>query len=394
MNLPLIVFTESKETAEYLEKNLDKIYKGKVISHSSKSSKSVTDRIIENYDPKHRNPKDDLRILVSTEVLSEGVNLHRSNVVINYDLPWNPTRVIQRVGRVNRVGTAHDFIYIYNFFPTVQSNDAIKLEEAAIGKIQAFHDMLGEDTAYLTDGEIVNSYELFKRVNSKELIEGEEEESELKYLAEIRAIRDNNPELFEAIKRLPKKARSAKEHSLEQDSVLTFFRKGKLRKMFISSENEPRELDFYQTAEVLRSSLAEKRETLNKKFYEYLEKNKQAFKFSTIEEIQEYAQKGGRSNEVKLMHIIKAILKAKGFTEDDEDYLRITLNLLEDGIIPKHTAKTIIKNIGNEMKPLKIYAIIRIHIPTSFFTSPVARISIIGTGPREVILSEYLIPKD
>ena len=85
------------------------------------------------------------RILVSTEVLSEGVNLHRSNVVINYDIPWNPTRLIQRVGRVNRVDTKFDAIYTYNFFPHRRRQRSIKLKEAAEAKIHAFIEMLGAD---------------------------------------------------------------------------------------------------------------------------------------------------------------------------------------------------------------------------------------------------------
>src|SRR6202453_302374 len=86
---------------------------------------------------KVRYPKDDYRILVATEVLAEGVNLHRSHVVINYDIPWNPTRLIQRVGRVDRVDTKFEKIYTFNFFPTKKSNDLIKLREAAEAKIHA-----------------------------------------------------------------------------------------------------------------------------------------------------------------------------------------------------------------------------------------------------------------
>lgn len=389
----IIVFTESKETAEYLEKNLRDIYKDAVISHSSKSSAVIRDRIIENYDPNHKHPKNDISLLISTEVLSEGVNLHRSNVVVNYDLPWNPARVIQRVGRVNRVDTKFDDIYIYNFFPTVQSNNEMKLEEAAIGKIQSFHNMLGEDTAYLTDGEEVSSHELFNRLNSKKVIEGEDEEedTELKYLSEIRAIRDKNPDLFEKIKHLPKKAQSAKQYSVESPAVLTFFRKGKLRKIFITDSKSTRELDFFQAIDILKSAPEEKREKLGKKFYEYLDKNKKEFKLSTTTEIIEFKQKGGKSSEIKLIRIIKAILKMKGFTEDDEEYLKKVLNLLEEGTLPKQTTKTILKNIGKESNHLKIYGIIRKHIPDTFFAVPIAEQIDQSSSPREVILSEYLI---
>ena len=92
------------------------------------------------------------------------MNLHRSNVVINYDIPWNPTRLIQRVGRVNRVDTKFDKIYTFNFFPTKKSNDLIKLREAAEAKIHAFIEMLGADAKLLTEGEDIKSQSPFLAV--------------------------------------------------------------------------------------------------------------------------------------------------------------------------------------------------------------------------------------
>jgi len=109
-NNHLIIFTESKETANYLFKNINEEYPGKVLLFTG-SGESVRDKVIENFDARARHKKDDYRILVSTEVLSEGVNLHRANVVINYDIPWNPTRMMQRVGRINRVDTPFDVIH-------------------------------------------------------------------------------------------------------------------------------------------------------------------------------------------------------------------------------------------------------------------------------------------
>ena len=170
----------------------------------------MRDKVIDNFDAKVRHKKDDYRILVSTEVLSEGVNLHRSNVVINYDIPWNPTRMMQRVGRINRVDTPFDTIYTFNFFPTKQSNDQIKLKEAAESKINAFLTLLGGDAALLTEGEPIGSHELFNRLLSVKTITGEDdgEESELKYLQLIKDDPRQDPALFDRIKRLPKKARA------------------------------------------------------------------------------------------------------------------------------------------------------------------------------------------
>lgn len=391
----IIVFTESMETAEYLEQNLKSMYNDAVISYSSKSGSPVREKISENFDPKCRNLKNDIKILISTDILSEGVNLHRSNVVVNYDIPWNPIRIIQRVGRINRADAKFDKIFIYNFFPTVQSNEKIKLQEAAKGKLQAFYDILGEDSAYLTDGEEVSSFELFKRLNSKKVIEGEEqEESELKYLSEIRNIRDNEPDLFEKIKHLPKKARSAKIHFVDKESVLTFFRKGKLRKIFISDDESTKELDFFQAVEILKANKDTKREKTGQKYYDYLDKNKNAFKSSLIEDIQQVKTKRGKSSEAKLTHIIKAILKMKGFTEDDEDYLRKVLILLEEGTLSKQTAKNIIKKLGKEVNHLKIYGIIKTNIPETFFTAPISDLPGQTYSPQEVILSEYLIKEE
>ena len=136
------------------------------------SSQSVDrDKVIRNFDAKSKNPDSKYRILITTEVLSEGVNLHRSNVVINYDIPWNPTRLMQRVGRINRVDTKFKTIHTYNFFPSVQGDSHIALKSAAEIKIASFLSLLGDDAALLTDGEPIDSHALFETLTSSEAIE-------------------------------------------------------------------------------------------------------------------------------------------------------------------------------------------------------------------------------
>jgi len=163
----LIIFTESKETAEYLFKNINKRFGEISLLFHGNSSERERDKIIENFDARAKNKKDDYRILVTTDVLSEGVNLHRSNIVINYDIPWNPTRLMQRVGRVNRIDTSFDKVYTFNFFPTKQSDNEIELTNIARSKIEAFLNLLGGDASILTEGEPVTSHELFDRLISR-----------------------------------------------------------------------------------------------------------------------------------------------------------------------------------------------------------------------------------
>lgn len=390
----LIVFTESKETGDYLYENLSRRFGRTVLSFSGASGAAVKELVMNNFDARARNPKDDYRILVTTEVLSEGVNLHRSNVVINYDIPWNPTRVIQRVGRINRVDTKFDRIYTYNFFPTVQAESEIGLKAAAEAKINAFIEMLGADARLLTDGEPIQSFELFNRLSSKKFLTGEDEEedSELRYLKIIREIRDNDPGLFEKVKRLPKKARTARKLNGAQSGVITFFRKGKLRKIFLANKAGVEEVDFFKAADILRADKDTPREALPGDFYDLLDKNKEEFKQATADEARQWKSPGSRSYESKLMQTIKAIRSFKGFTEDDEEYLKKLLSVVEEGALPKQTAKKLMQGIGGkETDPLKILAILRSGIPQEFFKAHISETAAETSGPREVILSEYLL---
>jgi len=392
----LIVFTESKETADYLNKNLQKY---KVMEFTGSSSEYTRRKVIENFDPKAPSPQDDFRILISTEVLSEGVNLHKSNVVINYDIPWNPTRMMQRVGRINRVDTDFDKIYTFNFFPSKQSNDLIKLKEAAAAKIHAFISLLGNDARLLTENEEIESHELFNRLTSKEAIIGEDEgqESELKYLKIIKDIREDNPDLFAKIKSLPKKARTARIYKQTTNTLLTYFRKGKLQKFFMSpSQKESQELDFITTAKTLEVKEDTKREKISSNFYDLLEKNKEVFEFATQEETPEIKLTGGRDSASQVLKILKAISKdTRILTEEQENYLKIVIQKIREGALPKQTTKILLVELNHELKetvsPLKILAVLQKNIAPELLKEHLSESAAQTSGPREVILSEYLI---
>ncbi|MEX0909911.1 MAG: helicase-related protein [Candidatus Paceibacterota bacterium] len=397
----IIIFTESKETAQYLDKNLSKHFPNEVLSFTGGSGAPTREKVIENFDAKARFPKNDYRILVATEVLAEGVNLHRSNVVINYDIPWNPTRIMQRVGRINRVDTKFDKIYSYNFFPTVQANDQIKLREAAEMKIRSFIEMLGTDARLLTEGEEVKSHDLYTRLTTKETITGEdqEEDSELKYLYVIREIRDKRPDLFEKIKQLPKKARTAKQTDSRSDALLTYFRKGKLHKFFATDQSETAELDFFAAAKMLEADEKTKKEKVGDKLHDYLERNKKEFEFATTEEAEEASRRGGRDSATAVVRILRAneIRSFKGYTDEDELYIEKVIKLLSEGAMPKQTSKVLKQELdtvlAKEINPLKVLAVLKTNIPSEFFREMPSESAAQTAGPREVILSEYLVAK-
>ena len=402
----LIIFTESRETAEYLATQIRAEVDPKVLLSTSDSDEAVYRQATENFDAQAYHRKDDFRILVTTEVLAEGVNLHRSNIVINYDIPWNPTRLIQRVGRVNRVGTCFDTVYTYNFFPTDEGNDQIKLREAAEAKIHAFIEMLGTDARLLTDGEEIKSHDLFTRLNSKAAITGEDEqgESELQYLTEIREVRDTQPDLFARIKRLPKKARSTRalappagiSGTIAFPSLVTYFRQGRLDKFFTATPlGNSVEVDFLCAAKLLKpGDPAEPLKPITDNFYHLLDLNRTAFEAATTPTASDSASKpGGSNNAAYILKRLAAreIRSYQGYTDDDESFLRRVIQALNDGAIPKATAKKAATELKQQAEPLKVLTILRRHMTDRMLLPTPAQRTAHIDAPREVILSSLLL---
>ena len=393
----IIIFTESKETADYLYKNINSADIGKPLKFTGESGESIREKVLENFDANVREQKNDYRILISTEVLSEGVNLHRANTVINYDIPWNPTRMMQRAGRINRVAAPFSKIYTFNFFPTAQANSQIGLKEAAKVKINAFLTLLGGDAELLTEGEPIASHQLFDKLISKTAVESEnDEESELKYLHTIKEIRENQPEFFEKIKKLPPKARSAKKNKEIKDELITYFRSGKLQKFFIANpKTKAKELDFITAAGVIKSRADAKTEKLPKRIYGLLKKNKNAFKESTTQETDAPFVKKGAGSAVRIIKILKATLKiGKQLTDEQTDYLKKLITRLNEGGIPKQTCKNCLQELNklnkNILNPLKTLEVLQTTIPDKFLEKHYTDRENETSEKREIILSLYL----
>ena len=419
----MIVFSESAETVGYLYEGLQAEFPGQVMAFSSGGGmhndvalgKEPARRLIEaNYAPRHHQPRDDVRILITTDVLAEGINLHRSNIVVNYDLPWNPTRVLQRVGRVNRVGTAHPQIYVFNFFPTSQSDEQIGLEANIIAKIQAFHDMLGEDARYLSEEEEVTQHDLrgkvlYRKLVSKETYEGEEgeEESDLEYLQVIRQVRDDDEALFEKIKRLPQKARAGWDYDAGgavpaggaasdggNDQLVTFFRVGKLKKFFVSTVHETREVDFFDAVDLMKCEADQPSIRLPKIYYALLAQNKTGFDAVLQEDNAPKAAGGGHTNTQLALKNIRAAQKDnKKMTDEEEAYLRAARQAFEDGRIPRKTSQRIMQRIKKEKRTisgLRILSILQAELDDDILSTRPAQAERPGEK-REIILSAYLL---
>ncbi|MGK2861132.1 MAG: C-terminal helicase domain-containing protein [Chitinophagaceae bacterium] len=186
----------------------------KLLSVSSENRKSLQDTIQDNFDANIKEWKYDFDFIISMEVLAEAVNLHRASMIVNYDTPWNATKLTQRIGRVNRIGSTADMIYNYAFYPSRQSNELVSLYNNAYIKLQGFH------TAYREDAQIYTLEDVLEQV--KLHIKGlpEDEDKRLRYLEFIRNFKTDNEKEFKRIKALPLKARTARDTKKSDKPVI------------------------------------------------------------------------------------------------------------------------------------------------------------------------------
>jgi len=404
----LLVFTESKETGEYLYKNLEQIMGDKVIFYCSsggiyrKEKRSVRlsrDLIRENFDQNSNIIKDDVRVLITTDVLSEGTNLHRSNTVINYDLPWNPIKVMQRVGRINRLGTKHTNLFVYNFFPTSKTDEHLGLKDNIKSKIKAFHEILGEDAKYLTNEEAPSGWRLFgnnlyDQLEDKRNYEGVDEGlgSDLQYFRLIQEIRENEPDLFRKIESLPRKSRSGLNYDEQSDQLITFFRKGALKKFLITDGNSTHDLSFLEAVKYFECDIDTPAVIAQPEiYYQLLQVNKEGFGSLTFSEFRGTRPRRGGSNEGYIIKRLEIELRnlSENITQDDTDLLRQVITALKYGVVPEFTIKKLKNLIERESDPVKIISILRDAQLDNLLKNNLLNHS--GNKAKsEIVLSQYL----
>jgi len=242
----IVVFTESRETACYLERKLKEF---RVLCVHGGNRDKLKETIRENFDANYdlRKQKDDYDIIITTDTLSEGVNMHRSNIIYNYDIPWNATRLMQRIGRINRIGTRHDTIHIYNFIPSAKSDKLIELSKKAFVKLQTFHSTFGEDNQIYSTEEEVGSVELFEDVT-------EEADEELEYLEEIRKFKEAKPDRFKALRKLPPKIRVQRKDSILHDTSFVFIKTPQTKSYYVVDSQRCETVNFLQMAKHLKAA--------------------------------------------------------------------------------------------------------------------------------------------
>lgn len=246
----LVIFTESADTLNYLTDRLKKETNYKVLSITSENRNKEFETIRENFDANYEgNFKHDFDIILTTDVLAEGINLHRANVIVNYDTPWNPTKLIQRLGRINRIGSKAHSIYNYNFYPSEQGDDRINLRQKSLAKLQSSHSTFGEDNKIYTLDEIIDQFRMFEE---KE----EDKDIRTEYLEWLRKFKEQNEEHFTAIKKMPLKIRCIRDGSGNEQSI-AFVKNGDYKNIYLHTQNKSYPLPFEKAVKVFEAKKTE-----------------------------------------------------------------------------------------------------------------------------------------
>jgi superfamily II DNA or RNA helicase len=221
----IILFSEYADTVNYLYENLKT--KLPVFKYTSGDASARNKEIISaEFDAGIPNSKqkNNYKILLATDAISEGYNLHRAGMIINYDIPFNPTRVIQRIGRINRINKkVFDKLFIYNYFPSSVGENETRTKQISTLKIAMIQALLGDDTKVLTNEEELKSF--FNEVYKKEIQKSEERSWDVTYKDYYLNLKDTNSDLLKYALEIPKRTRIGR-FSTTENGVIVFGKKG------------------------------------------------------------------------------------------------------------------------------------------------------------------------
>ena len=333
----LVVFSESVDTVDYLKRRINR---KDVLVISAQNRNKQFKTIRENFDANYKQKFNEYNIILTTDVLAEGVNLHRSNVIVNYDTPWNSTRLMQRIGRVNRIGSASKHIYNYVFYPSREGNKQINLNQIALSKIQSFHSTFGEDNQIYSQEEIID------RNLSKLFEEGVNEQKkdinkELPFYEELRTLFKTNRQEYNRIAKISLRSRTGRESktingvTLSEDTLV--FLKTNFRKVFFLVSEKAQEISVLDALNYFKATKDEKPATRISNHHKHVEKA--LTKFRTIQDeeirIQETSQKDLSNLGAQVSTAINLLNNFMNEIGDNDLYIKVAhlKTLVERGVI-------------------------------------------------------------
>lgn len=397
-NRKIIIFTEFSDTADYLSEEFKKDGL-KVMMYSSKvASKTGRDTIRANFDAGYPEnmQQNDYDVLVATDAISEGFSLHRAGTIYNYDIPYNPTRVIQRVGRINRINKkVFEELFIYNFFPTATGEEVSHTAEISTFKMKLFQAILGADTQILTEDETIDGY------LGKEFTEAENEANSVSWDVEFRnelfRIEKEEKEYLQKAIELPQRCRLARKNvnyvnakqdllnqelfeDIKEKGVLLFSKKGDAyRFCFTAQDGSTIMVNPQQALTLFKATKDDKGETVSDGFYAMYEKAKNESGL-----VKTTKQKSRNAQDAIA---VLSVLSKKAQFESDKEYLKSVCDVISWDSLPSFYVRKITKINPEDTEAL---AEIKQTIPDSYLITIIEKDSKVGSEPETILLAEEL----
>lgn len=333
----LVVFSESVDTVKYLERRINR---KDVLVISADNRSKLFKTIRENFDANYKTKLNDYNIILTTDVLAEGVNLHRANVIVNYDTPWNSTRLMQRIGRVNRIGSASKHIYNYVFYPSREGNREINLNQIALSKIQTFHSTFGEDNQIYSQQEILDR-DLTKLFDEGMKKQKEEANQELPFYEELRTLYKTNRREYNRIEKLSLRSRTGREKRTVEGVTLSgdtlVFLKTNYRKVFFLVSETAKELSVLDALKYFKASKEEQSVERIEQHHKHINMALQKFRAMRDEEmrVQETSQDTQATLGAQVSTAVSLLNNFIREIDDNELYLKVVQlkTLAERGVI-------------------------------------------------------------
>lgn len=397
----IIIFTEFSDTADYLSDEFKKAGL-KVMLYSSKAATKTNRELIRsNFDAGYPSnlQRNDFDVLVATDAISEGFSLHRAGTIYNYDIPYNPTRVIQRVGRINRINKkVFDELYIYNFFPTATGEEVSHTTEISTFKMKLFQAILGADTQILTSDEAIDGY------LGKQFVEEQNEQNkeswDVKFRNELQSIEKNDRETLQKAIGLPYRCRIARKDlrrlslskpqsndgtelfpDIQQKGVLLFSKKGDAYRFgFASADGKAVQVNPETALTMFRAEKDEKGGKVSDEFYTLYERAKQ------MSGVTKETRQNSKSIQ-EAISVLNFLLNSPKTSKNDKEYLKNVREVISWDAIPVVYMKQIAKinpaekNTVQEIKEI---------VPETYLETLLEKNGRIGSESETVLLAEEI----
>jgi len=379
----IVIFSSYADTVNYLSQQLQRSGKHNVLNYTSaEANKENRNILLSNFDASYNKEKqrDDFQVLVCTDALSEGVNLNRAGVIINFDIPYNPTRVIQRIGRINRINRLmFPEIYIYNCFPTVVGEQETRIKSISTLKISLINNVIGSDSRTLTPDEDVQSFfkdEYQRTDGSKEDLNWDAVHLEAFEQAKT------NKLVMDEVNSIPRRTRIARNSAdKDGDKAVVFSKKGENILFILTKQDENAQLLSTQEGlSLFKADVEESGKELSSNFPNLFGNAWQ--KLAEKHPLPEI--RGRRSDAIKLLEALRLSLpSADGYCSD----LIKIISKYDD--VSEGTLKDI-ANVGTTDLD-ECYATLQKLVPGTFIRNVLERIQRMEDEADVILLAEELL---